>query len=201
MWLSYRQLNQGGLRVAQQSVRDVYERARLMRFYAAKGMPGLLQTEAYTAFALRSVRMEQGVDVDDVSEAVAERMDRKSVLRRADARWLFVLEEDVLWHRTTPRAVHAEQLTHLLTAMKLPSVSLGIIPHTAERIVNGFGVWPDESFLLTEKSLVNVELVSGYLTITQPDEIEMYARAWERLFALAVFGERVRTLIRTALGS
>lgn len=201
MWVTYQQLNQGGLKKAQESVREHYERAQLMRVYVTKAIPGLLQTEAYTAFALRSIRMEQGVEVDDVAEAVGERMDRQSVLHRQDARWVFILEEEVLWHRTIPREAHREQLQHLLAVMRLPSVSLGIIPRTAERFVHGYGVWPDESFLLTGNEIVNVELVSGYLSVTQPDEIGMYLRAWERLSALAVVGDQVVGLIRSALES
>jgi hypothetical protein len=110
--------------------------------------------------------MEQGVDVDDVAAAVAERMDRQHCLRRRDARFLFVLEEDVLWYRPYADAVHAEQLRHLLETMRRPSVSLGIIPRTVHRR----GVAPDESFDITDEESVTVELVSGYLTITNPSE-------------------------------
>ncbi|MEU7860289.1 Scr1 family TA system antitoxin-like transcriptional regulator [Nonomuraea sp. NPDC049141] len=194
MWVTYKQLNRGGLKRAQESVREEYERARLMRAYQTKVIPGLLQTAAYTTAALTQVRLEQGVDVDDVAAAVAERMDRQGCLRRRDARFLFVLEEDVLWYRPYADEVHAEQLRHLLEAMRRPSVSLAIIPRTVHRR----GVAPDESFDITDEESVTVELVSGYLTITNPSEIAMYLRAWDRLHALAVVGEPARRLIQQA---
>ncbi|TDD34245.1 hypothetical protein E1287_17320 [Actinomadura sp. KC06] len=72
-------------------------------------IPGLLQTRAYTDAALESIRVEKRVEIADVAEAVAERMDRQRVLRRPDAQFVFVLEEQFLHHRVVPD-VQAEQL-------------------------------------------------------------------------------------------
>ncbi|MFG1706637.1 helix-turn-helix domain-containing protein [Nonomuraea sp. M3C6] len=198
MWVTYKQLHRRGLKGAQESVRERYERARLMRVYSNKVIPGLLQTEGYTMAALEAVQHEQAIEVDDVAGAVAERMERRRVLHRSDARFVFLLEESVLWYRTTPPAVHAEQLRHLLAVMLMPSVLIAVIPRTADRTVSGWGVWPEESFTMTEFAQVNVELVSGYLTIVQPDEIAMYVSAWERLFPLAVVGQSAERLILQA---
>jgi hypothetical protein len=105
------------------------------------------------------------------------------------------LEEDVLWHRPYLREVHADQLEQLLARMRQPSVSLGIIPRTADRQ----RTLPVESFTFSDGDRVTVELVSGYLSVTQPDEVSMYEAAWERLFALAVHGDGVIALIHQAL--
>lgn len=198
MWLTYRQLNRAGLKGAQESVRDRYERVKLMRTYCAHVIPGLLQTRAYTTAALESVRVEQHVEVDDVDEAVAERMKRQQVLRRPDARFVFVLEEQVLHHRVAPADVHAEQLKHLLKAARLPSVSLGIIPLAADRSQAGHRVWPEHTFIVSDTELVTVELVSGFLSVSQPAEIADYLEAWDQLFGLAVHGERARRIIAEA---
>lgn len=201
MWVSYQQLNRRGLKSAQESVRERYERVRLMRVYSNKVIPGLLQTERYTAAALEAVRHEQGVEMNDVAEAVAERMDRRRVLHRTDARFVFLLEESVLWYQTTSPGVHAEQLRHLISAMLMPSVMVAVIPRGADRTKTGWGVWPEESFTMADFNQVNVELVSGYLTIVQPEEIAMYVSAWERLFPLAVIGEPATALIREAMAA
>ncbi|NEA23777.1 helix-turn-helix domain-containing protein [Actinomadura bangladeshensis] len=198
MWLTYRQLNRGGLKGAQESVRDRYERVKLMRTYCTHVVPGLLQTRAYTAAALESVRIEQHVEVDDVAAAVDERMERQRVLRRPDARFVFLLEEQVLHHRVVPAHVHAEQLSYLLAVARLPSVSLGIIPLHAERALTGHRVWPEHTFVISDAELVTVELVSGFLSVSEPAEIADYVAAWERLFGLAVHGEKVRQIITGA---
>ncbi len=133
----------------------------------------------------------------DLAEAVAERMDRQTLLGRPDARWLFLLEEWVLWLRPYARELHAEQLRHLLTVMRRPTVSLGILPMGAGR----GGVHPDEAFDITDTELVTVELVSGYLSVTQPAEIAMYVAAWDRLWSLAAFGRPAVEMIERALAA
>ncbi|MCG5219009.1 helix-turn-helix domain-containing protein [Streptosporangium sp. KLBMP 9127] len=194
MWVSYQRLNRAGLRQAQLSVRPVYERARLIRAYQSRTFPGLIQTAAFTTTTLEQVRIRQGVQMDDVAAAVAERMDRQRVLREGRRKFVFVLEEAVLRYRLTEPAAHAEQLAHLLEVMKLPSVSLGLIPLAADRVCNR----PVEGFVLFGDEQVSVELVSGYLTITQPGEIEMYAREFNALSSIAVYGNAARELIAAA---
>ena len=46
---------------------------------------------------------------------------------------------------------------------------------------------------------VNIELVSGWLTLTQPREIAMYAKAFGDLSDLAVRGAKARALITKAI--
>ncbi|MGH8573808.1 MAG: hypothetical protein ACREX8_14720 [Gammaproteobacteria bacterium] len=58
---------------------------------------------------------------------------------------------------------------------------------------------PAESFTMFDKGRVSVELVSGYLTITQPGEIEMYEKVFVELLRLAVVGKNARALIDKAL--
>lgn len=122
MWTTYRRLHRAGLRQAQASVRPIYDRASLIRGYQPNVIPGLLQTLGYTTSALNSVRDSLDLGVDDVSEAVSERMDRQRVLRTGQRRFVFVMEEAVLRHRTCEAETHSGQLLHLLTAMSLPSV-------------------------------------------------------------------------------
>ncbi|WP_067470038.1 helix-turn-helix domain-containing protein [Actinomadura macra] len=200
MWATHHQLNRGGLKARQEKIRDKYWRVKLHRVYQTKYIPGLLQTRALTEHYLTTARLEQHLDLDDVAQAVDSRMERQRCLNRPDARWLFVIEEDVLWYRPASDAVHIEQLRYLMEAMGRPTVSLGVIPRGIARN----GVNPEESFtmsILPDSVVVAVELVSGTLTLTQPYETSMYAEAWTRLFDLAVHGERVRELIRAPLAA
>ncbi|GAA4059930.1 helix-turn-helix transcriptional regulator [Actinomadura miaoliensis] len=195
MWQTHRQLNRAGLKARQERLRDEYWQVKVMRVYQNRVVPGLMQTPAMTGFYLSRARMEQHLDLDDVAEAVQARMERQECLNRADARWLFLLEEDVLWYRPGPVEVHREQLRHLLSAMHRPTVSLGIIPRDIDRA----GVIPAESFTMTDADLVAVELTGGYVQFTQPAEIRLYAEAWDRMWSLAVHGDAARALINGAL--
>jgi hypothetical protein len=87
------------------------------------------------------------------------------------------------------------QLEHLRTAMAVPSVRLGVIPFTADRTL----LRPVEMFFMFDDSEVQAELVSGWLRVTQPTEIEMYAQAFTRLSRMAVYGREARALITRAL--
>lgn len=58
---------------------------------------------------------------------------------------------------------------------------------------------PVEGFWIFDSTQVNVELISGYLTITQPSEVGMYAETFEELAALAVYGAPARALITSAM--
>jgi hypothetical protein len=93
--------------------------------------------------------------------------------------------------------VMAGQLTRLLDATVLPGVSLRVIPAAApER-----PAWPVEQFTIFDDERVSVELLSAQVTVTAPSEITLYVRAFERLAALAVYGEDARGLIAAALAA
>ncbi|MEU9888271.1 helix-turn-helix transcriptional regulator [Sphaerisporangium sp. NPDC051011] len=195
MWATHAELNRGGLKVRQERVRDEYWKLRLHRVYQTRVPPGLLQTRGMMTYLLTRVRLEQHVPVDDVAEAVEARLARQECLHRPDARWVFLLEEDVLWYRLAPVEVHAEQLRQLLEMMPWPTVSLGIIPRVAERL----GAVAGESFSMNDTDLVSVELISGYLNLTMPEDVRLYVEAWQRFARIAVHGERARGLIVAAL--
>ena len=61
--------------------------------------------------------------------------------------------------------------------------------------------WPAEGFWIYDTAQVNVELISGYLTITQPSEVGMYAETFAELAALAVYGSPARALITSAVAA
>jgi transcriptional regulator with XRE-family HTH domain len=194
LWLDWQRMERAGLKPAQEAVREIYERTKLLRVYSSQLIPGPVQTAAYVHALLSGLRDRRGV-VDDVAGAVAERMDRQRSLFAGDHRFAVVLEEDTLHFRIGGPQVLAGQLRHLLTVAGLPNVSLGIIPRNVDRS----RMWPVEMFFLFDDQQVNVELVSGFLTITQPREIAMYAKGFADLAAAAVYGPPAKQLITRAL--
>ena len=114
------------------------------------------------------------------------RVATQHVTHDGDHRFTIVLEENVLRHQIGGPAVLREQLEYLRAAMSLPSVTLGIIPFSADRSL----LHPVEMFFMLDDARGNVELVSGWLRVTQPSEIEMYAQAFGRLAEMAVYGTR-----------
>jgi transcriptional regulator with XRE-family HTH domain len=197
LWIAFRDLGRRtGLNATQKLLYgDMWERLHLFRAYQTKVIPGLLQTRGYMTAVLTAVRAERQVEVDDVTEAVTERIGRQGYLLQRDRRFLFVIEEPVLRFRPFGTEVQREQLAHLLDAMRLPSVLLAIIPLGADR--RGFR--PRESFDIADSSLVTIEMLTGFLSLTHSDEIGPYIAAWEQLMSIAVRGKAARALIRAAL--
>jgi hypothetical protein len=74
-------------------------------------------------------------------------------------------------------------------------MAIAVIPMNADRR------WfrPRESFDIADSSFVTVEMLTGFLSLTHPDEVGAYVTAWEQLLSIAVRGRAARALIRTAL--
>lgn len=196
MYVEWRRLNRTGMRRLQEVRQPLYERTRLFKSYCGTVVPGYLQTPRY-AHALMSAITEFRETPDDVEEAVRVRMNRNWVVRSGDHRFSLLVEETVLRYQIGGADVLEEQLRSLLEATALPSVSFGVIPFSTP----GRVAWPLESFTIYDDERVLVELLSAQVTVTAPSEITLYVRAFERLAALAVYGEEARGLISAALAA
>ncbi len=193
MFVEWRRLERTGLRRAQEAVAPLFERTKRFRAYDSWLVPGLFQTAAYTTAILTATASRRNLP-DDIDEAVAVRMQRQHVLYEGDHRFAVVIEESVLYAGIGGAETMTEQLGHLLTASSLPSVSFGIIPFNSDRPLR-----PVEGFWIFDDERVTVELVSGWLTLTQPKEIGLYAQAFNSMSAQAVYGARAKALIASAL--
>jgi hypothetical protein len=194
-WTQWRRLERPGLRRAQESVIPLWEATRTFRIYSPCLIPSPLQSESYIRALLKAVRERRPNPVDDIEDAVAVRVARERVIYEPDHEFTVILEENVLRHRIGGNGALREQLEHLRVAMAVPSVQLGIIPFTADRSP----LRPVEMFFMFDGTEVQAELVSGWLRVTQPTEIEMYAQAFTRLSQMAVYGPTARALITRAL--
>lgn len=193
MWVQWHRMERSGLRRAQESVLPLYERTTRFRAYSPNFVPGLIQTYGYTEDVLRAVQRRRVV-VDDVADAVAARMERQRVIYEGQRRFAFLVEESVLINGLGDADTQAEQLDHLLAVGALPNVSVGVVPNRLGR-----ARMPVEGFWIYDTAQVNVELVSGYLTLTQPSEVKSYADTFATLAGMAVHGTKARSLITKAL--
>ncbi|WBP89404.1 DUF5753 domain-containing protein [Kitasatospora cathayae] len=196
MYIEWRRLERSGLKLAQESVRPLFERTRRFRMYQSWVIPGLLQTPAYTRAVLNTIVSLRSTP-DDVDDAVAVRMERQKVLHTGNHRFAILVEEWVLRTVIGTPDILVGQLGHLITVSTLPSVSLRVIPLVS---IRGSG-WPVESFTMYDDAQVNVELVSAHLTITQPAEIAEYSQAFSELASIAVYGPEARSLITSAVNA
>lgn len=195
LYVEWRRVQRTGLRHLQEKRAELYERTSFFRVYCSNVIPGLFQTPAYATALLSSIS-EFHQAPNDVEEAVQARMERSRVLFTGGRRFAVLIEESVLRYRIGDPETMAGQLGYLLTLMSAPSVSLGIIPFTADR-----SVWPLETFNVFDDVRVHVELLSAAVKVTAPSEVEQYVRAYRQLGTKAVFGTAARELITGAINS
>ncbi|WP_326651437.1 helix-turn-helix domain-containing protein [Streptomyces sp. NBC_01750] len=193
MYLEWRRLHRTGMRKVQEHFYTLHAQTRVCRSYVSNVVPGFFQTPAYATALMRSITDFQGTP-DDVAEAVAARVARSRFLYEGNHRFVVLMEEWVLRSRLGGPETMAGQLQHLLAVMPLVSVSLGIIPFTAQRTV-----WPLEAFYLYDDHRGVVETLTAEVNVTQPRELADYGKAFGELSKMAVYGAPARALIASAI--
>lgn len=193
--VEWRRLQRSGLRLLQESTGDLYQRTGMFRVYVSDVIPGFLQTPGYATALLGAIADFRSTP-DDVTDAVEARMRRNAVLGNGARRFRFVLEESVLRYRLCGPEAMAAQLGHLLMAMDLPHVVLGVIPFARQR-----RVWPMPTFTLFDNHRVHADTLDSASTLTQPSQIELYGKAFERLAQDAEHGSAARALVADALAA
>ncbi|GAA4924288.1 helix-turn-helix domain-containing protein [Actinoplanes utahensis] len=170
-----------------------YQATTTFRIHEPLVMPGIFQTEAYIRAMLRW--WYDFLDSpDDSDETVAMKADRTAVALTPAKRIVAVLGEQVIHTRRGTLEEHAAQLRHLLDMMRLPFVSVGIIPADAQRFaIASVGFW------IFDQNAVALETPTAGIKVTRPQEIGRYVAMFERLRAEAVYGQEARQLVAAVI--
>jgi transcriptional regulator with XRE-family HTH domain len=157
-------------------------------------VPGLLQTEDY-ARAIFRTQMSLLEVPNDVEAAVVTRMARQRILYDPSERIEVLIAESALLHSVCARDVLLGQLDHLISIIGLPSIRLGVLP-VGLRLpyIVPHGFWILDSVVL-------VETVSEELRVVDPDQVSIYARLVDRLWAEAIEGDQAQALLIRAVAS
>lgn len=191
--LDWRRSLRAGTKRRQRANITAYETTTLFRIWEPIIVPGLVQTADYARGILSSVVEFYGIP-DDVDEGVAARIEAQRVLTHGDRRFLLLVGEAALYTRVGDTGVMHEQLDALLAAIRMPRLSLSIVPQAAPYTAprnNGFTIY--------DNRLATVATYTAELSLTQRHEIATYERAFDRLHAIAVRGSAAREMIETAL--
>jgi hypothetical protein len=178
-----------GTAARQRAVVPLDASTSLLRAFEPAVVPGLLQTAAYAQAVLTGVVELRGIPAD-VPEGVQARLERQTRLYDPSKRFRFLVTEAALRYLVCPPAVLRGQLDRLLAVASLETVELAVLgsgtqlPYPA---VHGFWLYDDK--------LALVNTVSAELALRDRDDIELYARLFERLWEVATHGEEARRLI------
>jgi len=182
-----------GTEAVQDEVIGWYRQTRHGKAYVPEMIWGTLQTEAYATVILGQVVDFLGVP-NDVSAGVAKRMDRQQVLYDDEHHYEVTLGEQALYTNVGGSEVMRGQMERLLRDIDLPSLTLGILPATAE-----VGVVPMPGFSMYDGGRAHYELVSTSVDITNADELTLHDEAFSALGNAARFGDAAKGLIAKAL--
>jgi hypothetical protein len=174
---------------------ELVRRTRDSRHYCDNIVWGNLQTADYARAVFRRVVDFHEIP-DDVEAGVTRRTARAQFIGRGGRTYHTLLFEQALRTNLGGPEVMRGQLTHLLSALELPGVKLGIIPARAE-----LAVYPGHSFSIFDGLQVEVETFSAGLSITDKDEVSVYEKAFALLERSAVYGREARSLIDTELSA
>lgn len=170
---------------------------KLIRSYCAAVIPGFLQTGDYIRAVLSSFAALQGIyrDAEDLDQAVEARLQRRQLITGGRIRFVFLIDEAALHRRICEPAAMLAQLDHLLDALRIPTIVVGIVP------LNSMVQLAFEDFYIYDSAKVSVETISAYLQIRDPAEIRLYERAFLTFSKLAVYDSQARELIERARAS
>jgi hypothetical protein len=156
-------------------------------------LPGFLQTEQYIRDAMSF--WYHFLDVpNDIDDVVEFKLSRTASIMNASRKLVVVLGEEALRTRFGTADTHKNQLLHLARCAKLQYLSLGIVPSDLPRW--GFA---SIGFWIFDSRAVALETPTAKLTITQPQEVQLYVRLFGHLQAQAVYGEEAGRLITRAI--
>jgi transcriptional regulator with XRE-family HTH domain len=170
-----------------------YRRTTTFRIHEPAVLPGIFQTEAYIRRMLSFWYAFLDAP-DDTEPTVAMKAERTAIALTSAKRIAVVLGEQALrTHRGTPQE-HTEQLHHLLSLMRLPFVSVGVIPADAQRYaIASIGFW------IFDNNAVALETPTAAIKVTRPQEIALYAKLFDQLQAEAFYGADATQLVRQAM--
>ncbi|MEU4156201.1 helix-turn-helix transcriptional regulator [Actinoplanes sp. NPDC026670] len=170
--------------------------ARSIRTYEQQVIPGLLQTEDYALALIGSARWD---DTDQrIAQRVRVRMQRQSLLIQDDPIDLWVvLDEAVVSRPVGGDEVMREQFLHLLEVIRLPNVTLQILPFAV-----GAHAAMDGSFAILDfpsdgdPDLVFAENAAGGLFLEKDDELRKYRQVFDTIRAAALDPESSSEMIK-----
>ncbi|WP_067476650.1 helix-turn-helix domain-containing protein [Nocardia amamiensis] len=192
MWAEWKRVAASGHAQRQRRSIELEAATHTIRNWSQLIMPGLLQTEDYARAVLSTCISFLGTR-DDLEEAVAARLRRQNVLHSGKRRTIILLAEQALYTSVGDDQVMIRQLEHLLDAMTLPRLILGVVPREFQFI------YTTTSFAMFDRRLAMVETISAELSVTGPTELAYYEKAWAALHRQAVYGDGVRARITAAL--
>ncbi|ONI54978.1 MULTISPECIES: helix-turn-helix transcriptional regulator [unclassified Streptomyces] len=184
---AWRLIQRAGLHKAQQRLRDAEAQMSLLRVFQPALVPGLLQTPEYMRAILSRY---DDLSEETVRRTASARIERQEALYDASKTLQFVITEPVLRWLIVPARVMAGQLDRLVSASRLPSVEIRVVPIEGRK----YDI-PNHAFVIQDDRVVAVETVHAEVVVTDPRDVSLYVSKFDGFSETAVSGDAMRALI------
>jgi transcriptional regulator with XRE-family HTH domain len=188
---SWRILHRLGLTQHQRALGQLEREVTALHTFQPTMVPGLLQIADY---ARRVMAQGNPSSQADLAQAVAQRVERQTILYDQSKRFEFIVTESALRWRPGPPELMAAQVDRLMSVASLPNVSLGVLmldQEAPDAYLHPFVLWELEG-----ETLVTVETLSAELQINEPQELEVYRRTLERYRGAALWSDEAIAVVR-----
>ncbi|MFC9847826.1 helix-turn-helix transcriptional regulator [Streptomyces sp. NPDC060223] len=171
--------------------------AALIRQYEPHFVPGIMQTEEYARGVLKSGAIGQ-TRPEDIERHVALRMQRQDLLTRADApRVWAVMDETALRRPIGGPEVMGAQIDKLIEVMKLPNVTLQVIPFSSGPHPGTYGPFVLFRFAVPElPDMVYSEYLTGAVYLDARSEVATHLEVMDRMAAQAATAHRTKEILQ-----
>jgi transcriptional regulator with XRE-family HTH domain len=192
-YVSWRRSLHAGHAPRQRVAAELDGQTRQLRAFEPGMIPGLLQTAEYARTVFTSL-VELNGTPQDVAAAVRARMERQQVLYEPGKDFHFLVTMAALRSRLCRTDAHRGQLDRLLAVGSLANVRLGVVPDAAL-----LPLAPLHPFWIFDERLVQAEVWTAELNITEAREVEVYTRVFDSYARAAFYGAEARRLIGQVL--
>jgi hypothetical protein len=157
-----------------------------MRNYQSLYIPGLLQTDEYARAAIHGTAPT--ATAEEVENRVRARLERQERLAGDSPVELWAIMDEAAIRRLVGGSkVMRAQLTHLLDSVKLPNVTLQVIPYDVGAHPGMPGSFVYMVFTdAADPDLVYVDTQAGDLFLEADDDLRLYSSMFDHLRAIAL---------------
>ncbi|MGW6235846.1 helix-turn-helix domain-containing protein [Streptomyces sp. NPDC055037] len=183
---AWRLLRRTGVHRGQHAAKALEAQMSTLRLFQPALVPGLLQTPEYIQAVLR----RHGLTEDSLLRTMSGRIDRQAILYDDTKSLRFLITEPVLRWRIVPARMMAAQLDRIVSISRLTHVDIRVIPLGTRQ-----QDFASHAFVIRDDRMVTVETVHAEMVVTDPRDIQLYARKFEGFEKTALSGEAMRSLV------
>jgi transcriptional regulator with XRE-family HTH domain len=178
---------------AQDEIRALESRTRMLRIFQPSVVPGMLQTAEYArrVFSFFPATLAESA----IPAAVAGRLNRQLALYETDRKFSFLITEAALRWRPGPPELMVAQLDRIVSVSTLDNVSVAVIPLGVQAVATLTHAFVIYEGWAEQDTLVEVDTIHAQLFVKRQGDVALYRQRWERLTQMTIVGEEAREFI------